>query len=95
MDIKLHKQAATTPKIRAQIQSAPTRIMNSELARQYDVATATIQRWRSWLGRTPERPGKTHEKIQTARMPARYVSTSAAFFCFRRIPPLKDFSPFR
>ena len=40
-------------------------------------------------------PGKTHESFQTARMSARYVSTSAAFFCFRRIPPLKDFSPFR
>ncbi|MGP9656296.1 IS481 family transposase [Halomonas sp. AOP35-4E-18] len=46
MDIKLHKQAATTPRIRAEIQSAPASITNSELARQYGVATATIRRWR-------------------------------------------------
>lgn len=39
--------------------------------------------------------GKTHENFHTARMSARYVSTSAAFFCFRRIPPLKVFSPFK
>ena len=46
MDIKLHKQAATTPRIRAEIQSAPSSITDSELARQYGVATATIRRWR-------------------------------------------------
>tara|TARA_B100000700_G_C14849701_1_gene763335 strand:- start:26 stop:1015 length:990 start_codon:yes stop_codon:yes gene_type:complete len=46
MDIKLHKQATTTPKIRAEIQSAPSSITDSELARQYGVATATIRRWR-------------------------------------------------
>lgn len=46
MDIKLHKQATTTPKIRAEIQAAPPSITDSELARQYGVATATIRRWR-------------------------------------------------
>lgn len=46
MDIKLHKQATTTPKIRAEIQAAPASITDSELARQYGVATATIRRWR-------------------------------------------------
>ena len=46
MDIKLHKQATTTPKIRAEIQAAPSSITNSELARRYGVATATIRRWR-------------------------------------------------
>ena len=46
MDIKLHKQATTTPKIRAEIQAAPSSITDSELARQYGVATATIRRWR-------------------------------------------------
>ena len=46
MDIKLHKQATTTPKIRAEIQAAPSGITDSELARQYGVATATIRRWR-------------------------------------------------
>jgi hypothetical protein len=38
MNIKLHKQATTTPKIRAEIQAAPSSISDSELARQYGVA---------------------------------------------------------
>lgn len=46
MDIKLHKQATTTPKIRADIQAAPASISDSELARQYGVSDATIRRWR-------------------------------------------------
>lgn len=46
MDIKLHKQATTTPKIRAEIQAAPSRISDSELARQYGVSDSTIRRWR-------------------------------------------------
>ena len=46
MDIKLHKQATTTPKIRAEIQAAPSSITDSELARRYGVATATIRWWR-------------------------------------------------
>tara|TARA_B100000700_G_scaffold300257_1_gene368209 strand:+ start:45012 stop:45425 length:414 start_codon:yes stop_codon:yes gene_type:complete len=46
MDIKLHKQAAPTPKIRAEIQATPFSITDSELARYYGVATGTIRRWR-------------------------------------------------
>lgn len=46
MDIKLHKQTTTTPKIRAVIQAAPSSITDSELARQFGVTTATIRRWR-------------------------------------------------
>ncbi|GGY06557.1 IS481 family transposase [Litchfieldella qijiaojingensis] len=46
MDIKLHKQATTTPKIRAEIQAAPPGISNSELARRYGVADTTVRRWR-------------------------------------------------
>ncbi|WP_224421414.1 helix-turn-helix domain-containing protein, partial [Modicisalibacter tunisiensis] len=46
MDIKLHKQATTTPKVRAEIQAAPSSITDSELARQYGVSPATIRRWR-------------------------------------------------
>lgn len=37
IDIKLHQQAATTPKIRTEIQAAPASISDSELARQYGV----------------------------------------------------------
>jgi len=47
MDIKLHKQAATTPKVRAEFQATPSSITDSELTRHYGVATATIRRWRA------------------------------------------------
>ncbi|SDN67881.1 hypothetical protein SAMN04487951_10766 [Vreelandella arcis] len=53
MDIKLHKQAATTPKIRAEIQAAPAHISDSELAHQFIVTDSTIRRWRyrvAWCG---------------------------------------------
>lgn len=46
MDIKLHKQATTTTKIRAEIESAPANISDSELARQFNVTDSTIRRWR-------------------------------------------------
>lgn len=46
MDIKLHKQATTSPKIRAEIQAAPANISDSELARQFNVTDSTIRRWR-------------------------------------------------
>jgi hypothetical protein len=46
MDIKLHKQATTTPKIRAEIQAASTNISDSELTRQCNVTDSTIRRWR-------------------------------------------------
>ncbi|GHB08940.1 hypothetical protein GCM10009038_03080 [Salinicola rhizosphaerae] len=43
MDIKLHKKAITTPKIRIEIQAAPSSITDSELARRYGVASTTIR----------------------------------------------------
>ena len=46
MNIKLHKQATTTPKIRAEIQAAPSSLSDSELARQFNVSDSTIRRWR-------------------------------------------------
>ncbi|MDI4661942.1 IS481 family transposase [Cobetia sp. BMC6] len=46
MDIKLHKQATTTPKIRADIQAAPSSMTNKDLARQFGVSVSTIHRWR-------------------------------------------------
>lgn len=42
MDIKLHKQATTTPKIRADIQAAPAGLTNKDLARQFGVSVSTI-----------------------------------------------------
>ncbi len=64
MDIKLHKQAATTPKSRSEIQSAPTSITNSELARQYGVATATIRQWRNRVD-VQDRPHTRHNLLAT------------------------------
>ena len=46
MNIKLHKQATTTPKIRAEIQQAPAEISDLALARKYGVSDSTIRRWR-------------------------------------------------
>lgn len=48
MDIKLHKQATTTPgaiQIRAEIQAAAAAVSDSELARQYgDHSALTVSR---------------------------------------------------
>lgn len=46
MDIKLHKTATTTPRIRHEIQQAPAAVSDSELARRYNVSGPTIARWR-------------------------------------------------
>ncbi|NWO09396.1 IS481 family transposase [Chromohalobacter salexigens] len=46
MDIKLHKTATTTPRIRQEIQQAPASVSDSELARRYHVSCPTIARWR-------------------------------------------------
>ncbi len=46
MNIKPHKQATTTPKIRAEIQQAPASISDLALARKYGVSDSTIRRWR-------------------------------------------------
>lgn len=37
MNIKLHKQATTTPKIRADIQAAPAGMTNKNLTRQFEI----------------------------------------------------------
>ena len=47
MDIKLHKQATTTPKIRAEIQAAPAHITDTARAERFDVSDMTIRRWRN------------------------------------------------
>ncbi|MEQ4537850.1 MAG: DDE-type integrase/transposase/recombinase [Billgrantia sp.] len=64
MDIKLHKQATTTPKIRAEIQAAPASLTDSELARQYGVSPATIRRWR-YRDDVHDRPHTRHNLLAT------------------------------
>lgn len=46
MELKLHKQATTTPKIRAEIQAAPEHLSDRALAARYGVSDMTIRRWR-------------------------------------------------
>ena len=46
MDIKLHKTATTTPRIRQEIQQAPASVSDMQLARRYHVSGPTIARWR-------------------------------------------------
>lgn len=64
MDIKLYKQATTTPRIRAEIQAAPSSATNSELARQYNVSMATIRRWR-YRNDVYNRPHTRHNLLAT------------------------------
>lgn len=49
MIIRLHKNATTTPAIRAEIQAAPASVSSNSLARKYGRNVGTINRWR---GRT-------------------------------------------
>jgi len=46
MNVRLHKNATTTPRIRAEIQAAPPSISDAELARRFGVTDSTISRWR-------------------------------------------------
>lgn len=46
MDIKLHKRATTTPRIREEIQNAPASETNTDLAKRYNVSLKTVRRWR-------------------------------------------------
>ncbi len=45
MDIKLHKQATTTPKARAEIHAAPANILDTVFAERFCVSDMTIRRW--------------------------------------------------
>jgi len=47
MIVRLHRQARTTPAIRAEIQAAPASVSNPELAARYGVTLPTIHKWRN------------------------------------------------
>jgi transposase-like protein len=47
MNVRLHKNATTTPRIRAEIRAAPPSVTNAELVRRYGVTDSTIARWRN------------------------------------------------
>lgn len=64
MDIKLHKQATTTPKIRAEIQAAPSDITDRKLAKRYGVHISTIRRWRA-RNDVRDRPHTRHNLLSS------------------------------
>ena len=64
MDIKLHKQATTTPKVRAEIQAAPAHIPDTILAKRFGVSDMTIRRWRH-RDDVYDRPHTRHNLLAT------------------------------
>jgi len=66
MIIRLHKQARTTPAIRAEIQAATG--TNVELAARYNVSVSTIAKWRS--RQSVEDRSHTAHRLQTTMTPA-------------------------
>lgn len=46
MNVRLHKNATTTPRTRAEIQAAPASVTTEALAVQYGVHSNTVRKWR-------------------------------------------------
>ncbi|WP_353848914.1 helix-turn-helix domain-containing protein, partial [Alcanivorax sp.] len=46
MNIRLHANATTTPRIRKALQQAPEHVSNRKLAEQFGISVATVRRWR-------------------------------------------------
>jgi transposase InsO family protein len=65
MNLRLHKNATTTPRIRAEIQAAPASVSNTALAKRYGVTESTIKRWRgrTTLGDASHRPKTIHATL--------------------------------
>lgn len=68
MIVRLHKQARTTPAIRAEIQAASASVSNSELAQRYGVTLPTIYKWRN--RQSVEDRSHTAHRLQTTLTPA-------------------------
>ncbi|RXZ42061.1 IS481 family transposase [Crenobacter cavernae] len=66
MIVRLHKQARTTPAIRAEIQAATG--TNVELAARYNVSVSTIAKWRG--RQSVEDRSHTAHRLQTTLTPA-------------------------
>lgn len=47
MNVRIHTNATTTPRIRREIQQAPDHVTDKELAEKYGISIATVQRWRN------------------------------------------------
>ena len=47
MNVRIHTNATTTPRIRREIQQAPDHVTDKELAEKYGISIAIVQRWRN------------------------------------------------
>src|SRR5262249_48656109 len=47
MNVRLHKNATTTPATRRALQAAPASVSTNSLARQYGLNPGTVKRWRN------------------------------------------------
>lgn len=79
MDIKLHKQATTTPRIRAEIQAAPAHISDTALAERFGVSDMTIRRWRH-RDDVHDRPHTRHNLLATLNREQEEVLIAARTF---------------
>ncbi len=79
MDIKLHKQATTTPKVRAEIQAAPAHIPDTVLAERFGVSDMTIRRWRH-RDDVYDRPHTRHNLLATLNREQEEVLIAARTF---------------
>ena len=68
MIVRLHKQARTTPAIRAEIQAAPPSVSNPELAARYGVTLPTTRKWRQ--RQSVDDVSHTAHRLQTTLTPA-------------------------
>jgi transposase-like protein len=66
MELRLHKNARTTPAVRAEIAASTEGV--SALARRYGVGRGTIYKWKR-RARTLDRPHTAH-RLQTTMNPA-------------------------
>lgn len=62
MDVKLHANATTTPKVRADIQASTASV--AELARAFGISETSVRRWRGRTG-VQDRPHTRHHPGQS------------------------------
>jgi transposase-like protein len=69
MAATIHSNARTTPKIRQEIQSAPSSVTNMALARKYGLTKHTVSKWRNRenVEDGSHRPKKLHTTLTGAQ----------------------------
>ena len=69
MAATIHSNARTTPKVRQEIQAAPSTVTNAALARKYGITKLTVSKWRHRNGVEDgsHRPHKLHTTLTEAQ----------------------------